>query len=308
MGYFLEPGAGFNEISSDTDIIKVSGLLATAMATGSVTVYVVATNHCGVDSSSITISVTTNTLSPVSGPDSLCAGSVMVFTDLSSGGNWSTLYPGYFDYNIDPVSGVFNSGYSFYGPAFITYGTPSCNVVDTLIIEKAPISAPISGPFAVVVGATVTYANDSAGGIWSISNTALATIDPHTGVLAGLSAGYDTLYYTTTNATGCTYPNNHIIHILADPESVSSINNTASFTVYPNPATGNLNITWAAQSTGNGIVTISDVSGRTVYASSIEMSAANHARLDISSLKAGVYMISIQSGTGYYCSKLVVGE
>ena len=313
MEIFSDDFVVFNVLSSDSGILKVYnnplvGEQAIGIFPGIDTVYFTATNVCGTDTTRAIITVVPNIFTPITGSDSLCAGESFTFTDLSAGGIWSTLYPGYSAYNIDSLSGVFISSNSTYGPVLITYGTPGCFVVDTVTIEKAPISAAIIGPSLVVVGATVTYSNDTAGGIWSVSNTALATVDTHTGLLSGLSAGFDTLYYTTTNAAGCNYPNHRIIHVIAGPESVSSINNTASFTVYPNPANGNLNITWAAQSTGNGTVTISDVSGRTVYKSSIEMGAANQARLDISTLKAGVYMISIQSGNGYYCSKLVVGE
>jgi hypothetical protein len=55
---------------------------------------------------------------------------------------------------------------------------------------------------SVCVGATTTYTNSTAGGAWSSSNTAIATVD-NTGSVTGISAGTAVISYTVTNANNC---------------------------------------------------------------------------------------------------------
>ena len=300
------PPVGGTWLSTDTLVASAAAPgLVTGLATGADTIYFILANGCGTDSASLVISVVPNTFGAISGSDSVCAGTTATYTDTSMGGTWHII-PMTGGNTIDSLTGTLTAGF-LAGNIVVTYGSsPGCYASDSVTILPRPAVAPIGGATSQYTGSTNSLTDAVTGGTWSSSNTTVATVDA-SGNVFGLSAGITTISYSITNTLGCTRVRTHQDTVILG-EGVATLNNTASFTVYPNPATGNLNITWAAQSTGNGIVTISDVSGRTVYASSIEMSAANHARLDISSLKAGVYMISIQSGSGYYCSKLVVGE
>jgi hypothetical protein len=67
----------------------------------------------------------------------------------------------------------------------------------------------------------------------------------------------------------------------------------SDFSIYPNPANNVLNI-----DSNNGSitrVTISDMAGRMVYATSV--SALRRAQLDISTLPAGTYVVAIETNT-----------
>gem|GEM_PF-1759494 len=75
----------------------------------------------------------------------------------------------------------------------------------TIIVNALPVVAPITGKDSVCVGATNYSLNDDTiGGRWSSTNTAIDTIRPVLGYVTGISAGKDTINYKVTNATtGC---------------------------------------------------------------------------------------------------------
>jgi hypothetical protein len=54
------------------------------------------------------------------------------------------------------------------------------------------------------VGSTDTYSSTVTGGSWSSSNTAIATVDPTTGLVTALAAGTATITYTVAGTGGCT--------------------------------------------------------------------------------------------------------
>lgn len=83
----------------------------------------------------------------------------------------------------------------------------------SLTVTEAATVAPITGTFQVCVGHTTILADATAGGTWSSSAPAVATIDATTGVVTGFSPGVTTISYTAPGGTV-----------------------TATFTVNPNPA------------------------------------------------------------------------
>jgi uncharacterized protein YjdB len=76
---------------------------------------------------------------------------------------------------------------------------------------------------------------------------------------------------------------------------------------FPNPTSEKLNIQWNASANETANVTVSDVTGRIVTASTINMIQGNGvSQVDLSSLSNGVYMISVKSGTINYNNKIQV--
>ena len=66
-----------------------------------------------------------------------------------------------------------------------------------------PTVAAITGTTTVCTGSTTTLSSLTAGGSWSSSNTATATVNAISGVVTGVSAGVATITYTVTNVNGC---------------------------------------------------------------------------------------------------------
>jgi len=77
------------------------------------------------------------------------------------------------------------------------------------------------------------------------------------------------------------------------------MNDFSLLRLFPNPASGILNLELTANHTTPLQLFISDITGKTVYLSQWEMHAAtNFKSIDISNLEAGMYFLVIHSGTG----------
>jgi len=79
--------------------------------------------------------------------------------------------------------------------------------------------------------------------------------------------------------------------------------------VYPNPTSGNLNIQWNNQPTENADIVVTDVVGREVYKSAIDINAASgQTQIDLANLKNGIYLINIRSANINYSGKLIIQQ
>ena len=86
-----------------------------------------------------------------------------------------------------------------------------------------------------------------------------------------------------------------------------TVNVNTGFTINPNPTSGAVNIQWNNQQTGNAELQISDVTGRVVSQSVLNMNAASgEKQLNLSSLAGGTYFITIKSATIEYSNKIVL--
>jgi len=74
-------------------------------------------------------------------------------------------------------------------------------VNNTITVQSTAAIAPLAGTQTVCAGASVNFSTASAGGTWSSSNPAIATINPSTGEVMGVSAGTATMTYTILNPT-----------------------------------------------------------------------------------------------------------
>jgi hypothetical protein len=104
---------------------------------------------------------------------------------------------------------------------------------------------------------------------------------------------------TTIIGIGQGTPNDQLFGIeLAESAGVNDFN-SANFNIYPNPASGNV-INIKTGVTGEKLVTVYDVLGKQVINTTID------SELNISSLKAGVYMVSVTQNNATITKKLVV--
>ena len=137
---------------------------------------------------------------PITGGDSICVGDSIALSDTYPGGYWGSLTPGIasVDYMTAVVTGLTQ------GLAVIYYvNTDICGisiVYDTIVVVDS--FPPITGIMAVCSGLTDTLTNFVAGGIWTSSNTAIATVNATTGVVTGVSSGTVTISYSATGPCG----------------------------------------------------------------------------------------------------------
>ncbi|MFN6388586.1 MAG: PKD domain-containing protein, partial [Bacteroidota bacterium] len=185
-------------VESDGDVI--------AQSAGQVAIYYTVTDANGCSSTKIT-TVTVYpipTIEQITGTADVCVGNTTTFTTATTGGTWTSSTTSVATINS---SGVI-TGVSA-GTATITYNytnsQTSCSASATKIVTvlAVPTVADIAGTFTVCKDVTTTLTNSTAGGVWSSNLTNIATVDPSTGVVTGVSAGTATISYTVTGVNGC---------------------------------------------------------------------------------------------------------
>ena len=76
-------------------------------------------------------------------------------------------------------------------------------------------------------------------------------------------------------------------------------------TIYPNPVSEQLNVTWSGMLQKNVTVSITNMQGESLYSSTFTASV-EHSVISVSSLTSGLYICVIQSGDNKYYSKFTV--
>ena len=112
--------------------------------------------------------------------------------------------------------------------------------------------------------------------------------------LSSQSAGVPTWYYITS----CP-----MVRMNFDPGAINVVNDVknSQFNVYPNPTNGVFTI----ELDGNVKydVTVNNVLGQTVYATSI---TTMNTTIDLSSFEKGIYTIELKNNSGTYTEKVIV--
>ena len=154
-----------------------------------------------VSGSTVTTTVTVNSciaFPPIIGATTVCVGSTTSLSDATVGGAWSS--------NNTTIATISATGVVYgvtAGTATITYSVSPSIVTATVTVSNTTSPGTISGPSTVYTGgATATLSETVSGGTWSSSNTAVATIDPATGVYTGVSAGTSVITYTVSGCSG----------------------------------------------------------------------------------------------------------
>ena len=180
--------------------------IVSGVTVGTDTIFYSVTNVCGTASVNTIISIDpVPVVSPISGPSTLCVSSIASLLDATSGGTWTSSTPGLV--TIDVASGLM-TGLSV-GTSTITYtvtnaeGCPT-SVTQTETVNAAPVIPAITGTLSECVGGTSMLSDSLAGGTWSSSNTAVATIDA-TGNVTGVTAGSATITYTVSGTCGSSF-------------------------------------------------------------------------------------------------------
>lgn len=202
-------GTGGGSWSSNNNLVAIvhatTGVV-TGVSAGSATIRYTVTNTCGIDEASANIVV--NALpnaGVVSGAAALCSGVTTAFTSTGTGGGtWSSNNPA--AATVDPVTGAVTGVAA--GSATISYtvsagacgsSTGSANIT----INPSPNPGMVSGSSTVCAGSSTAYTtNGMINGTWSSNNTAVASVDPGTGIVTGVSAGSTTITYSVTNGCG----------------------------------------------------------------------------------------------------------
>ena len=203
-----------------------------------------ATSTCAI-STSATLNLNVRTApSATIGANSLCLGATTILTNTGIGGTWSSSNTaratvGATTGNVSAVSA---------GAVNISY-TTGCGSAAVFAMTMRGTPAAITGTRTVCVGITSPLSDATTGGIWTSSNTAIASINSSTGVLTGVGNGTATITY---NNLGCgTATATATVGTRPSPISGSSIICTGLTTTFTDTTSGG---TWTSSSTAHASV------------------------------------------------------
>jgi uncharacterized protein YjdB len=185
----------------------------------------------------------------ISGSASLCIGSSSSLSVATGGGTWSSGSPAIA--SIGSVTGIVTGATA--GNAVISYRTgPTCFSTYNVTVNSTP--AAITGSMGVCIGFTTTLSHPVAGGSWSSSNTAVATIDGSTGVVTGVAPGSAIVTYVISS--GCYKTANITVYSLPPAIGGTAVLCQSSATTLTNSLGGG---TWS--SSNASVATVGSSSG-----------------------------------------------
>ncbi len=254
------------------------------------------------------ISTTAFTVNPlpglIGGSGHLCSGAAATLYDVTPGGVWSTSGTGIL--TVGSSSGVV-TGLSA-GTAYITYTLPStgCKSDTTETINTMP--AAITGSASVFLGTPVTLSDAVAGGTWSSSNTAVATVVAGTGHVTGVTVGPATITYQTGG--GCYVAKN--ISVMPSKsggkeESSQDLNGPNQVRVSPNPGDGTftIDLLWTTEELVN--ITITNVAGLkiTEFSTVTVKDGTKSVPLQLN-VATGMYILTVAGSENRFTTKIIV--
>ena len=170
--------------------IGSSSGIVTAAGSGTATITYLLPTGC-----KITSVVTVNPLpGAIAGTANVCVGLTTSLSDASGGGTWSSS-----DGTLATIGSTGIVTGIAAGTPVITY-TLATGCITTTIITVNPLTG-ITGSSPVCVGSTLNLNETTAGGAWSSSSGAIATVGSSTGIVTGVASGTATITYLLP--TGC---------------------------------------------------------------------------------------------------------
>jgi len=203
-----DDSAGGVWLSGDLTIATIDGTLGTVIGVNAgvdTIMYTVINSYgCTAMVSYIDTIVALPVVSAIQGPTSLCLGSSVTLTDSTSGGTWTSSNASV----ASVTSGGIVTGNTLGSVSieYTAYNSLGCSTTVTQFdtVQTVPVPGTIIGSNVVCTNGTASLVDTPAGGIWTSSNTAIATVDPLSGIVTGVSSGTLTIVYTVSNGVGCT--------------------------------------------------------------------------------------------------------
>ena len=217
--------------SAITGVAAGTATITYTLITGCITTYGVTVNG---DPSSIT------------GTDSVCVGLTTTLNSTPAGGVWSSSNT---NVNIGSSTGVVTG--EFAGTSAISYTLfTGCSNPTSTIVTVNPNPNAITGIDSVCVGLTTSLSSTTAGGTWTSSNTTVATVGSHTGIVTGGTSGTATITYTLITGCIATYG----VTVNPNPNAITGIDSVCvGLTTTLSSTT--LGGTWSSSNTNGGLTT-----------------------------------------------------
>lgn len=217
-----------------------SGVVTASMAGTTIISYNYTFNGC-TNSTTTIVTVNPVTVPTVTGTLTLCMnGGTTLLSGIPEGGTWSS--SSIARAIVDSSSGLVTGGTSS-GSAIITYVYTneygcSASAKKSVTVNTLPGVATIGGASSIGVGASATLTDVTSGGVWSSSNTDVASVGT-SGNVTGINPGTAVITYTVMDVNGCSAFKKKTITVTGARFSISPSQNTGNiFKIYPNPTTG----------------------------------------------------------------------
>ena len=178
----------------------------TGVSAGYSTVSYNVSNSCGLSSAGVLVHV--NSLpnaGAISCPSAVCAGaSINLSASGDHGGTWS-IDPSQSGIAIITSPGIIKGVGQGVATVVYTVGDPNLCGTSSATYQVTVNPLPDAGTLSnasVCAGLSTSLAiNGSVGGTWQSSNTAVATVNPTTGLITGVAAGITNISYSVSTAT-----------------------------------------------------------------------------------------------------------
>ena len=228
--------------SGNTAVAAVSSGAVTGVSAGTAAITYALGSGCAASA------VVTVTASPaaVTGNPLLCIGLTTSLTDATSGGAWSSSNTSVASVNsLGLVNGLTA------GTATISYASISgCAATLNVAVNTPP--GIIFGVALLCSGNATALSDAVAGGVWSSSNTSVATVGTTSGIVSGVATGTATITYSLGAGCDATIP----VNILTGPAAItgSTFTCAGSSTALSDASPGG---TWTSSNTAVATVSTS---------------------------------------------------
>jgi hypothetical protein len=234
--------------SGNTSVATIGSATGIMNGVSAGTAVISYTASCGA-SVTITVSVLTSPTAS-SGNTPVCQGNTIALTNGAGTGTWSSGTSSIA--TVNSTSGVVSAISA--GAALITFTltTTGCTNAVTVTVNTAPLA--ITGGLTVCTGSSSPLFSSPAGGIWTSSNSLLATVGSLSGTVIATAPGNPLIIYTLPNSCFA----NSLLTVNPQPGAITG---TAAFcgtqttTLSALPSGG----TWSSSNTS--VATASSISG-----------------------------------------------
>ncbi|MCZ2460244.1 MAG: T9SS type A sorting domain-containing protein, partial [Chitinophagales bacterium] len=286
---------------------------------GGVTITYRVTNSCGTVSTSRFITINSRPFAYINYLRSPYCKDNNGFANVSrigqSGGTYSST-PGLV---INSSTGRINIGSSLPGTYTVTYsfsnGTCSNTATASVTILSGTTVANISGPSSVCRGRTIQLSDATPGGVWSSSNTRVATVNS-SGVVRGIRSGIVTIRYRVMSSCGTTTVsktirvNNCFGFKSDDEEEINPYGNKQAAlevedlkaTAYPNPTQNYFNLKVSSSRNENVQIKVFDMAGKLLIV--MNGSVGETYRFG-ERFTSGTYVVEVRQGDQRITTKVV---
>lgn len=237
------------------------------------------------------------------------AGQALVWAPLSTPahGTLVAAYTGVAGGIATPTGLTYTAAAGYTGPdTFSVVVTDCAGAADTttlfVTVQGSPVAGSVSGSDTVCEGNTTALIATAAGGAWSSSNLAVATINS-TGTVTGIAPGTAAISYIVSNACGSAVA----MHpISVKPAALCAAGFTqAPYTsapiVWPNPGNGYIHIAPAGSMYAPAQIIITTTDGRAF--SNFTTTAGS---VITTQLPPGLYMVRITTADAATCTMVLV--